>query len=830
MHVFTSVETDLDAPAKPTSASSSTITSSSVAIALHLPISSPYITGIQIGVRRVQPIVTAETTNSRHLRSSNATMTNEYIAAELRKNSLPETFTVGDGKYYGGYHNTALKSNTTYAIYLGSVSRTSDKEFSVVWGEPLRIKVPGGMWVQGYSTQKPIAVPEGSFPLVPVVIPTSVLFLIGCVVTAITYRRKKDAGTHHSKPDESSHTSRDIDEEVETSFSVVEHSPERRPTETKPQPAIQQEQLQPRGIALTEFEDYVSGKKSESHKDGNGFLRDFESLPVGPLHLITVAKHEQNKEKNRYVNVLPYDYSRVVLEQLPDEPFSDYINASYMDGFNEPNAYIACQGPTNASIDDMWRMVWQQNSATMVMLTNLEEGNKIKCEKYWPDQTAVYGNIIVNGNMEEKHDHYVIRDFLVACKSQERCSRNVRQYHFCTWPDMGLPDDPSVVVNFIQLIKEYNPKKAGPMIVHCSAGIGRTGVFIVLHSMFEKAKIEGRVDIWNFVCAMRDQRLHMIQTAVQYEFLFDVLHETILSGDTAIRQDSFLAELAFLKKVTTSTGKSGLQQQLEKLNSVTKPVNRDDCQAGQMPENAHKNRYPDKIPVDRFRPHLMSGGSESSTDYINASFLNSPSCKGVYIVTQMPWPHNVNDMWRMVNDYNVTCIVMLNPKHDMNQSCGQYWPEEQSPIKSGSYTITLQHTERIDDNIIVRYMTLVTCGKQRARLICHLQFLDWPNEGLPSSCKSVLKLVKAVKKWKQEHGKHRVAVHCIDGEGASGTFCALSNIMEKLEDEKVVDIFQSVKKIRATCPRLVWSLAHYTFLYEAVKTYLNQDVVYENLL
>ena len=83
--------------------------------------------GIQIGVRRVQPIVTAETTNSRHLRSSNATMTNEYIAAELRKNSLPETFTVGDGKCYGGYHNTALKSNTTYAIYLGSVSRTSDK-------------------------------------------------------------------------------------------------------------------------------------------------------------------------------------------------------------------------------------------------------------------------------------------------------------------------------------------------------------------------------------------------------------------------------------------------------------------------------------------------------------------------------------------------------------------------------------------------------------------------------------------------------------------------------------------------------------------------------
>ncbi|XP_071800429.1 receptor-type tyrosine-protein phosphatase T-like isoform X2 [Asterias amurensis] len=831
LEAFTAVETDLPAPTKLSQDDVSNLTSSTVTIALNLPSSSEYITGMQVGVQRVKTVTRRDTRGSRYQRSTEPTL---YVAAELPKKDLPATFTVGDGETEG---NKPLESNTQYDIYLGSVSRISQSDYAVKWSEPLRVTVP-------QSAGPPVAA---------IVVPLMLIVLIGIVVAVIfQIRRKKGLNNslvdrRHFNAANGVRASNDkLSSGLENPYSDVanEGPPASTPANTpaaapatspatpatapaRPKQVKKKKQFTaPFPIPLSELKDYVSKKKKEMYKEGNGFLFDYENLPDSDCHSCERAKDDKNKEKNRYANIIPYDFSRVVLEKLPDEPDSDYVNASYIDGFNEPNKYIASQGPNKASVCDMWRMIWQENTTKIVMLTNLQEGVKGKCEKYWPDKTACYGDYVVTLKKEVTQPDYIVRDFMMVRKMQDEGCRYVRQYHFITWPDMGLPHDPIKVVNFVKTVKEFSPKNAGPMVVHCSAGIGRTGVFLVLDAMLDQAKVEGRVDIWNFACGMRDKRMKMIQTPAQYEFIFDVLIETFLCGDTSIKPENIPSKLSALKKTTKGSGKTGLQVEFENLNLVTHIPNPEKFKGGQLPENVKKNRFPEKLPVDLYRPHLMSSGEDGSNNYINACFLNSPSSKGKYIATQMPLPHTISDMWRMVYDYKSTCIVMLNTVDKNDPTCVEYWPERGS-ASYGNLTVTLQSTNKVGPNIIIRYLALA--DDQESRLICHLQLLNWPVGGVPSSPRSIVELVTAVKEWQLEHKDDRIIIQCIDGEGASGTFCALLNVIERLNIDNVVDVFQAVKKLRVSRHRLVQSQEQYELIYRVLQTYLDVDVVYANL-
>ncbi|XP_071800431.1 receptor-type tyrosine-protein phosphatase T-like [Asterias amurensis] len=838
IEAFTEVQTDIPAPNQLSKKDISNLTSSTVTIALNLPSSSEYITGMQVGVWRVNRTVTRrDTRGSRYQRSTEPTL--DYVAAELLKKDLPATFTVGDGETEG---NKPLESNTQYDIYLGSVSRISDSKYAINWSEALRVQVLKR------------AVPKtASPPVAAIVVPLMLLVLI-CVAAAVVFKIRRKKGLNNSLVDRRHFNAANagvrasndkLSSGLENPYSDVANegppastpanTPAAAPTTSPATPAAPARPKQvkkkkqftaPFPIPLSELKDYVNKKKKETYKEGNGFLFDYENLPDSDRHSCERAKDDKNKEKNRYANIIPYDFSRVVLEKLPDEPDSDYVNASYMDGFNEPNKYIASQGPNKASVCDMWRMIWQENTTKIVMLTNLQEGVKGKCEKYWPDKTACYGNYVVTLKKEVTQPDYIVRDFMMDRKMQDEGCRYVRQYHFITWPDMGLPHDPIKVVNFVKTVKEFSPKNAGPMVVHCSAGIGRTGVFLVLDAMLDQAKVEGRVDIWNFACSMRDKRMKMIQTPAQYEFIFDVLIETFLCGDTSIQPENIPSKLSALKKTTKGSGKTGLQVEFENLNLVTHIPNPEKFKGGQLPENVKKNRFPEKLPVDLYRPHLMSSGEDGSNNYINACFLNSPSSKGKYIATQMPLPHTISDMWRMVYDYKSTCIVMLNTVDKNDPTCVEYWPERDS-ASYGNLTVTLQSTNKVGPNIIIRYLALA--NDQESRLICHLQLLNWPVGGVPSSPRSIVELVTAVKEWQLEHKDDRIIIQCIDGEGASGTFCALLNVIERLNIDNVVDVFQAVKKLRVSRHRLVQSQEQYELIYKVLQTYLDVEVVYANL-
>lgn len=281
-----------------------------------------------------------------------------------------------------------------------------------------------------------------------------------------------------------------------------------------------------------------------------GFWEEFESLQQQEFkHLLSRKEgiKPENRNKNRYKNILPFDETRVILKDSdPNALGSDYINANYIrwrydesigcpDLPNEPSnkTYIATQGCLPSTIPDFWQMVWQENCRVIVMTTKETERGKNKCARYWPEQgcTKEYGKSKLKNLIESSNIHYTLREFLV---SMEGCpgERKVYHYHFQAWPDHGVPADPGCVLNFLHEVNKRQESLAqelpanhppGAILVHCSAGIGRTGTFIVIDMILDQLKKNGldcEIDIQRTIQMVRSQRSGMVQTEAQYKFVY----------------------------------------------------------------------------------------------------------------------------------------------------------------------------------------------------------------------------------------------------------------------------------------------------------------------
>ncbi|XP_072128391.1 receptor-type tyrosine-protein phosphatase eta [Mobula birostris] len=279
--------------------------------------------------------------------------------------------------------------------------------------------------------------------------------------------------------------------------------------------------------------DYFAGYFSKQHADSDcGFAEEYEELKaVGVLQSVQVAQQPLNKPKNRYSNVLPYDSSRVKLSVTSD-PSSDYINANFMPGYNSQKEFIAAQGPLMNTVQDFWRMIWEHRVPAIVMLTKCVEQGRAKCEQYWPtERPLAIGDKIVTLTSEVTSEDWTIRDFsLVKGKTGEKY--NVRQFHFLGWPDHGVPSTTGILVEFRNLVREYinQHQMRGPTVVHCSAGVGRTGTFISIDHMIHQIDNDREVNIWSIIYQLRMNRPLMVQTESQYVFLNQCAMEYIKSG------------------------------------------------------------------------------------------------------------------------------------------------------------------------------------------------------------------------------------------------------------------------------------------------------------
>ncbi|NWV09973.1 PTPRJ phosphatase, partial [Ptilonorhynchus violaceus] len=281
-------------------------------------------------------------------------------------------------------------------------------------------------------------------------------------------------------------------------------------------------------IKVENFESYFKKQQADSNC---GFAEEYEELKSAGVHQPKFAAElPENRGKNRYNNVLPYDISRVKLSnQSPGT--GDYINANYMPGYNSKKAFIAAQGPLPNTIEDFWQMIWEKNIYSIVMLTKCMEQARTKCEQYWPDkQPKSYGDIMVTLVSEIVLPEWTVRDFTVE-KSNTPESHTVRQFHFTSWPDHGVPETTDLLINFRHLVHEYNSQNPmdSPTLVHCSAGVGRTGTFIAIDRLIQQMEMENTVDVYGVVYDLRMHRPLMVQTEDQYVFLNQCVMDIIRS-------------------------------------------------------------------------------------------------------------------------------------------------------------------------------------------------------------------------------------------------------------------------------------------------------------
>jgi len=264
-----------------------------------------------------------------------------------------------------------------------------------------------------------------------------------------------------------------------------------------------------------------------------GFWEEFESLQQQECKHLYSRKEGQkteNRNKNRYKNILPFDHTRVMLKEVDDSvPGADYMNANHIhpedDGSGDQfPQYIATQGCLPYTVNDFWQMVWQENSRVIVMTTKELERGKSKCARYWPEENQVkeFGKIVLKCVSDSVRADYTLREFVATKDSEERL---IYQYHFQAWPDHGVPSDPGCVLNFLHDVnsRQSAVAEAGPVIVHCSAGIGRTGTFIVIDMIIgqiERRGLDCEIDIQRMIQNIRAQRSGMVQTEAQYKFVY----------------------------------------------------------------------------------------------------------------------------------------------------------------------------------------------------------------------------------------------------------------------------------------------------------------------
>ncbi|XP_046729559.1 receptor-type tyrosine-protein phosphatase kappa isoform X11 [Silurus meridionalis] len=569
--------------------------------------------------------------------------------------------------------------------------------------------------------------------------------------------------------------------------------------------------------------------------DSYGFKEEYESFFEGQSASWDVAKKEHNRTKNRYGNIIAYDHSRVILQPVEDDPSSDYINANYIDiwlyrdGYQRPSHYIATQGPVHETVYDFWRMIWQEQSACIVMVTNLVEVGRVKCYKYWPDDAEVYGDFKVTFVEVEPLAEYVVRTFTLERRGFNEV-REVKQFHFTGWPDHGVPYHATGLLSFIRRVKMSNPPTAGPIVVHCSAGAGRTGCYIVIDIMLDMAEREGVVDIYNCVKALRSRRINMVQTEEQYIFIHDAILEACLCGDTAIPVCEFKAAYYDMIRIDSQSNSSHLKDEFQTLNSVTPQPQPEDCSIALLPRNHEKNRFMSNLPPDRCLPFLITIDGESS-NYINAALMDTSGLyqsyrqPAAFIVTQHPLPNTVKDFWRLVYDYGCTSIVMLN-EIDLAQGCPQYWPEE-GMLRYGPVQV-----ERVscsmDCDVISRLFRIcnLTRPQEGYLMVRHFQYLGWAGlREVPASKRSFLKLILQVDKWQEEceEGEGRTVVHCLNGGGRSGVFSAVTIVCEMIKRQNVVDVFHAVKSLRNSKPNMVDTPEQYRFCYDVALEYIENS-------
>ncbi|ESO00970.1 hypothetical protein HELRODRAFT_192507 [Helobdella robusta] len=794
---------------------------------------------------------------------SSSSSKSAWIAAVFEK-SVPAEMKLGDGQKVGmgGFINRPLKAEELYRVFVRAF----------VSNNKYRSSPFSHLISTNHQTMMGIAMmPENinnniinnnnnnnkySIDLLYIVAPIcgAVVLILLCILLTLFIRRRTSANNNNNKTsttqqhisDANKSLLRNNNKAVTSPSSLTSSSSSsspRDPVELRRMHFLTPAMSSHPPIAISEFASHVNRMKLNG---GHLFSLEYESIDPAQQFTWESSSMECNKHKNRYANVVAYDVSRVILKPIDGVADSDYINANYMDGYKKHNAYIATQGPLPETFDDFWRMVWQEGSDVIVMVTKLEERNRIKCNQYWPMRgSEMFGDIEVVLMESVELAHYTIRTLHITKTSNSNPAepigrREIKHYQYTSWPDHGIPDECTTFIMFVEKVKshhhhlqqQHHVSSGGPVVVHCSAGVGRTGVYIVVDSMIERindhtnssSSSSATIDIYGHTTCLRSQRNYTVQTEDQYIFIHEVLREYLsMIPRTEVQARHLYSHLqALLTKRVSGVGAdvTDLQLEFRKLNQIKLSNNLCKTTSSLLVCNKHKNRSVHILPYESSRVCLLPIRGVEGSDYINANFVDGYRNKRSYIATQGPMLETTEDFWRMIWEHNSTIIVVLTKIREIGRDqYHQYWPGDRSARYQ--YYVVDPMAEYNMPQYILREFKVTDARDGQSRTIRQFQFTDWPEVGVPQSGEVFIDFIGQVHKTKEQFGQDGpITVHCCTGTGRTGVFICLSYVLDRMRMEGVVDIFTTVKLLRQQRIAMVANEEQYAFSYRSALEYL----------
>ncbi|XP_069171306.1 receptor-type tyrosine-protein phosphatase mu isoform X3 [Procambarus clarkii] len=551
---------------------------------------------------------------------------------------------------------------------------------------------------------------------------------------------------------------------------------------------------------------------------------EFKSVRVYMDKTCHDGQREEHRRKNRYKNNLPYDDTRVRLPPLPDQPHSDYINASYIQGHTKPDAFIASQGPKDFNADtigDFWRMIWHTHCPIIIMVANLEENGKVKVAQYWPDegQPLVKDGIEVKMVSTEVQLDFVIRKMEVRKMDEVR---EVKQYQYTAWPDHGVPQNP---YGLAQMIKHITKEPAtGPFTVHCSAGIGRTGTVLLVLEMLEQLNTSQYIDPHQALLNLRNGRPRLVENIMQYIFGHQLLQEVLSGVKTSYTCGEFPKVVEELRLPQPPSNTSTILQQFQKLKAMPKDLS---FKFASDPKCSHLNRDAGILPADSRMVFLQSLGGGLETQYVNVARVNGMDRKDAYMIGEHPQSHTVRDLWRLVYERRVPVWTLLHTLPPLHPDFPDVVPGVE-PQTVGKMVIK-QTGSQVFQNF-TEYYVEITVPKSHSSA-CHkcvlLLMNGWPHSDLlPASPEPLLTVLERVEAISQS--KSSSLFTCKDGVTGCGVMMALLQLVARMKLVQEVDVYRSVLSVIYDRPQFITSVEQYDFLHTAAVCYLNAFNVYGN--
>eukprot|EP00794_Sanderia_malayensis_P007915 gene7915-8770_t len=569
-------------------------------------------------------------------------------------------------------------------------------------------------------------------------------------------------------------------------------------------------------ISADNFYDHVSAMKFNNNL---GFDKEFNHLNESVTTArCSTGKRPWNVPKNRYTDVSAIEKTRVVLDEIMDEPGSDYINANYVEGLDGAKSYIATQIPLENTINDFWRMVWEKEIYAVVMISMEGESNS-RNEQYWPENSSVeYGNVIVKALDTDCYVDYVIRWFEVGCKKSAEL-RFIRLFQYTAWPSQNSSPNVTSFLEFTQKVSTYRINNRQPLVVQCLQGTLKTGAFIVLDNQLKRIEQQGNINVFHNVLSGREQRSSLAESLDIYIFIHDCILEHIMFKDKVDLAIQNIQDYVTTKKDKDQSGSTGFQWEFQDLSVAMRDLS-SKSDIGALDANTRKNRFERILPYDHNRVKMSANNStndaRSGADYINASYISSHKRKRGYIVTQSPMEATLFDFWCMIWENDSLSIAMLSDLG--NESIEPYWPEKNKMIKAGKVTVRLVSLKSLK-HVNVRNLEISHSEVEQTRLVRQYQYKTWPDNYDEESLTVFVDFILQCKEWNKISNSKMLTVHCRAGTGKSGVFVAVSNLIDSACDANTVNVFNTARKLTQQRIGMVQTQSQYELIYHTLAHY-----------